>query len=295
MPVLSVPFYKTQFYKNTLAPLNANSQNTYASQTLSLSAIPNRIYIWFSKTKNSLTITDTDTMANIKNISMNFGASNGLLSTYSEADLYNRLGVENGYAYSAQQFNTKGTLNGSGTCLCVQIGKDIQIADICPGELLKVNISYSCLIENSTPNQMIYDANCLIVYEGCVQFLSSGGNGLGTRQVTSTLSAITEADASIYLNQDAEGVYSSGSRLFGSGWWDNVKNAFNNYVKPVASAVRGVVDSGLVSSLAPGKVGQLANNLRNVSDKFHYHGYGLDEGMTAGMTAGKRYKKVHYK
>ena len=88
---------------------------TYVSNNIQMNTIPRRIYLFARKQNRLLTASDTDTFAAIENVSINYNNFSGLLSSATQADLYN-ISKKNGCNLSYPEW-TGGSTIGAGVGL----------------------------------------------------------------------------------------------------------------------------------------------------------------------------------
>ena len=157
-------------------------KSPYQSTTISLNQIPDKLIIFARKRDQSWT--DTDSYLTIDKISMNFNNSSGLLSSFSQYQLW-RMSVEagsnqtwsefRGYAYRASTVaeTTAGSGAGSfvattGSILVLDMAKDIQIVQdfYAPGSIGNFNLQFEISCKNY--------ASVPITPEICVIAINSG-------------------------------------------------------------------------------------------------------------------------
>lgn len=140
------------------AVLAPNAITTLTSMTVMPSAIPRRIYIFARKRNQDLTFNDTDTFLAIKNVSLTWNNTPGILASASQQDLYN-ISKENGcnmtwaqwsggpsFNYSGGTNTTFGTI---GSVLALDFGKDIGLSSLeAPGLLGKYQLQANVTVQN---------------------------------------------------------------------------------------------------------------------------------------------------
>ena len=214
------------------AAINPGKQ-PYQSTTISLNQIPDKLIIFAKKRDQSWT--DTDSYLTIDKISMNFNNSSGLLSSFSQYQLW-RMSVEagsnqtwaefRGYAYKASGVaeTTAGAGAGSfvattGSILVLDMAKDIQLVQdfYAPGSIGNFNLQFEISCKNYS--------DAAITPEICVIAINSGlfACERGTSSVYSAL--LTKQDV-LEASMQQPISRSDVRRMVGGGFLDSLKSAW---------------------------------------------------------------------
>lgn len=289
VPYYTVPRYITQF-NNTITPaytLGANgvyvinpsaTGTTISSTNIQLNMICDKVIIFVRKALGSQTPNDSDSFAVIRGISIQFNNQSGILSTATPQDLY-RYSVEAGSNQSWEEFygianKASGNPNqGSypipttGSLLCLEFGKHIQLADdyYAPGSLgnFQFQFNLQCLDQLASTNAQ-WELVLITVNSGlfvCERGTSSSYQGILTRQ--DVLDVSTEDPVSS----------SSVKRMIGGGFLDTLKSVAGK-VLPVAKKLAPLAKMGL--SMVPHPAAQMA------SQGLGAMGYGRSGGGSSG-------------
>lgn len=209
-----------------LAPGASIVQTTNAVQ---IKAIPDKIYIFASRSKSTQSVSTTDTFASITNISMTFGNRTGLLSSASQQQLY-LMSVKNGLTLDFTEFSKH-----VGSIICIKPGEDIGLSPLsAPGMLENTQLTIQVTMNNpSDPvldptNTVLYDLTVVIVNSGCVSMI----NGSFCHQI------------GVFNSQDVLNSrnlplvpYQENNSIYGGSWWDDFKKGFKKGLSSVISPV----------------------------------------------------------
>lgn len=136
--------------------LKPGSTSQFASQTISLNSIPDRLIIFARKTLATQTAYDADCFFPISRIVVNFNNKSGLLSSATQWDLW-RMSVESGSNATWAEFSgvagvSKSTAAGlyglsqvatSGAPLVLSMGKHIELDDVfAPGSIGQFQLQF---------------------------------------------------------------------------------------------------------------------------------------------------------
>jgi hypothetical protein len=212
------------------------STGTITSQTLQLNQIPDKLIINVRVPMSQQTCANSTSFATIYGIQLNFNNQSGLLSTFSQYDLY-RISKENGSTQSWPNFcgfsNTWNGLNlqgyyrpvpTTGSLLVLEFGKDIQLPDYyAPGCLGNFNLQFTLQIYNQSLTQPLVNPELVIIT------LNSGVlvNDRGTSNIYTGL--LNREDV---LKTSSEQPYTRSDvvRLVGGSVNERLKSAFGHAI-----------------------------------------------------------------
>jgi len=255
---------------------SATDTQVVRTSTIQLNQIPDKLIINVRKAMGLQTMQDPDFFLAIKNISLSFNNSSGILASATIQDLF-RYSVENGSNQSFLEFNgsansfnaTTGSgtrVSTSGSLLILDFAKDIQLVEsfYAPGSLGNFNLQIQMTVQNQTAQTLPSTEICLITM--------NSGIFVCQRGTCSTYTGILSK--SDVLDASAQQPYSKSDvrRMVGGGnWLDTLKS--------VAGKVAPVFKAGL-SMIPNAKANQAADVLGAL-------GYGRSGGGTSG---GARHK-----
>lgn len=277
------------------------------SNNLQLNQIPDKLIIAFEPTSVAGTsyganLSVPDFYAVINRLSLNFNNQSGLLSTWTEKDLFHAsrdAGSKQSWSEFSGQIQapaiaqngldrntpittalTFGPLNlpTSGSIVMLQFGKDIELPDYyAPGSIGNFNLQINANISHFQPASCTYRMLVITVNSGV--FVTEKGT---SNPYTALLRKEDVLNAS---SQEALGCREF-NRMVGGGFFDTLKSIGSTvwkYGKPVLKALAPVAQSMLSQSSDPRA--QMASKGIGIASKF------LGEGMGAGMGAGERLMK----
>ena len=277
------------------------------SNNLQLNQIPDKLIIAFEPTSVAGTsyganLSVPDFYAVINRLSLNFNNQSGLLSTWTEKDLFHAsrdAGSKQSWSEFSGQIQapaiaqtgldrnvpittalTFGPLNlpTSGSIVMLQFGKDIELPDYyAPGSIGNFNLQINANISHFQPAACTYRMLVITVNSGV--FVTEKGT---SNPYTALLRKEDVLNAS---SQEALGCREF-NRMVGGGFFDTLKSIGSTvwkYGKPVLKALAPVAQSFLSQSADPRA--QMASKGIGVASKL------LGDGMGAGMGAGERLMK----
>jgi len=152
------PYYSSV---NQVGPVLAGATQTIQGNTLQLSSVPNRVYLWVAEQDVDFDMTKTDTFFQITNVSIAFADRNPLVSTMSPYDLY-LAAVRNGCNLSWTQWSKH-----VGSVVCLSFGLDIPMSELlAPGVMEKVNFQATVTCKNLSGRTITPTLGILLVSEG---------------------------------------------------------------------------------------------------------------------------------
>lgn len=167
------PYHQIQQYITDFPEIAPYGEDQRTINSVQLSSIPRRIFLFLRRQSGTETITDTDSFLAIDNISINFANRSGLLASASQRDLYNiskKNGCQLSWAeWSGQEMSVISgssirTVRGIGSVLCLYIPEDIPLSNsdsLAPGVNEKVNLQIRVTYRNLL-NEAIFP-QCVLV------------------------------------------------------------------------------------------------------------------------------------
>jgi hypothetical protein len=313
-----VPYYEVpRYYLTTgqeVAP-SAKTNQYYApatlsgirSQNLQLNQIPDKLIIFFEPTEIARTAgfnysSDTsvpDFYAVINNLTLNFNNQSGLLSTWTQKDLYHAArdaGSKQSWLEFTGQMEvpaigqdgfsgvrkanytavTSGPINvpTTGSIVVLQFGKDIELPDYyAPGSIGNFNLQMNANISHFQPTYVSYRMVCITVNSGV--FVNEKGT---SNQYTSLLRKEDVLNAS----SSSPMGHHEFNRMVGGGFLDRLKS-IGSSVWTVAKPLLKILSPHLQQKMA-----QSSNpNIQSASKLLgavspHLLGEGMGRGVGAG-------------
>lgn len=175
-------YYKTDTYVNdmndSLAP---NATKTYSNNSIQLSTVPKRIYIYASIPHSEQSYLTTDTFFKINSLSLQYLNVSGQFSTMTIYDLYH-LCVKNGLKMNWVDFNgvtqrySTGTQVGlCGAVLCIDV-EDLAIpSNLASGVNVNSQLSFQLNITNiNQTTELNVQLTTVLVYDGMATIADGG-------------------------------------------------------------------------------------------------------------------------
>jgi hypothetical protein len=234
-PSMNYSYYQSN-YLQTLTNVSSapGDNNEYVMNTVTLSSIPNRIYVWVGPNDNLYNWTSSDVYFGITGVQIIFENRPVIMSQATQQDLY-QMSVRNGCNESWRQW-----INDVGSVLCINFGNDFPLQpNQAPGLRGKFELQITVNATNLSPfTYSSQSLNVLVVSEG-VCTISNG-------TAIQTLGVLNPND--VYAAKQAPGIkYKPGQNVYGGA--PNWKGILNFFKK----AARSALDIGkkVVPHLAP--------------------------------------------
>jgi hypothetical protein len=260
LPAIScVPWLETPRYTTAITSIPARTVVTVPSNNIVLPCIPD-LFIIFAKPQVYGT-NDADYVVPITNVTVNFNNFSGLMTTYSQEQLYH-IAIQNGLqcdfntfcgaGYIAKQGSLQSKIQLCGAPLIIKPGKDFALqTGLSSGVHGNFNLQYSVTLDNSANNSATGD---LLLYTICVNsgfFESQGGS---SRLIRAPLNEADVINAPVMSNPMGKQKL---QRLIGGGIFDSLSNMVSKAhkvyesTKPYVQAVKGMLpdDSKVKSGL----------------------------------------------
>lgn len=155
------------------SPVSAGQTAQLTMQALSLSAVPERIYIWVREQDADINTSYTKpvSFAVITNINIQYSNVTGLLASAPKEALY-RIAVENGYNADYATWLRQGSVIG------LRMGKDICMSStVAPGVAgVNPNLSMTVQFYNPSSSTRTYQLSVFVMYEGVISIMDGSMN-----------------------------------------------------------------------------------------------------------------------
>lgn len=230
-------YHHIQSFQTALPPLLPGATNTRVNDSIQLSVIPRRIFLYFPREITEERYDRPDAFMAIQNISINFANRSGLLSSATQRDLYN-ISKKNGVNMSWREWSgeqshqlvgSDNIITGIGSVLCLYVPEDIALTNsdlLAPGVNSKTQLQITCTYKNLHPTETITPRMMIITDTNGIFTIQ---NGLAYLQ-TGILSEQDVLDASF-----ANGInYDDVLDLYGGDFFSDVKS----FVKKIPGAIQ---------------------------------------------------------
>ena len=160
------PFHHIQNFQTSLPVVAAGASDTRTNESIQVSVIPRRMFIYVMKEISEESYNKTDSFFAIEAISINFANRSGLLSSASKRDLYN-ISKKNGVNLTWREWSgdnghaivgSDNELTGVGGVLCLYIPEDLTLFNsdiLAPGVVEKTNLQITITYKNLHPTDAI--------------------------------------------------------------------------------------------------------------------------------------------
>jgi len=197
--------------------------------TITLNHIPQRLYIFARKRKNTLTVADSDVFAGITNLSLQVGNSPVKLSGATQHQLH-KISVNNGLEMSFTQFSRQ-----VGSVICLDFVKDLGLdPGTAPGVSANVTLQVQATLQNLNPNVQFFDLYVLPIVCGSLSMVDSF--------FTIGLGLITGAEALMASQQSDHHLPSDVGRMEGEGFLDDLWTGLKSVPKFAWDHRKDIVD-----------------------------------------------------
>ena len=263
-PLTPVPRNSTNSYFSLVSyptrssiPIQPGQEVTISMQSVQVTSIPRRIYIFCRRDDSAKTAYTADTCFSLpldgNPLSLTWN-NNQFCSQMSTQDLYNT-SVKNGCDLSFTQFT-----RDVGSILCLDMGTDIGLmSDESAGVLGNYQLGLTCRFKNTSTSSIVPTLYVVIVYEGT--FNVQDGN------CSYMIGVLSRED--VLNSQEVPGIsYQKSMDVFGGSFFSKMKDAFRS-VHDFAKRHK-IVSKGL--SMIPDSRAQVASRVAS----------SLGYGMTGG-------------
>lgn len=233
--------------------IQSTETKTITFNTFSLNQIPDMIIIYARKRVSEQTIYDTDVNLPIKKININFNNNSGLLSGYTQEQLYNITRKNNLNAtwdeFSGDTqigeigvYNAKRTVGTIGSPLVLKFGEDIPLSNtyLASGSMGQFSIQFTVDVYNQTKGAIAPELLMVCVNSGL--FVSYSGS-------SSIYSGILSKSDVINCKMNEEPVSETDiRRLVGHGFMDKLKkmpSSVVSFIKQHHKALGSLAKQGL--------------------------------------------------
>jgi len=245
-----LPYVKPQEYIKAVAPLPAGSTTQIFSDSIRLSQIPRRVYLFVRHDQQSSGFAQADAFMGIESMSVNWNNESGLLSSATKEDLF-EISRRNGCDLTWQMWSKY-----RGSVMCIEFGKDIGLPDsLAPGcqgsYTLQVNMTVKNLSESSFSGQF---------------YMVTMNEGTFSVAQNSARSSIGNLTPELVLSaRDAPHIpHFAYEQLQGGSFWSGLKNVFGTIARG-ASSLAGPIGAAFghpeIGAAVSGLAGPLASAL----------------------------------
>jgi hypothetical protein len=253
VPELQVlPYQSCQEYIRTMSQLAIGGSQTVFSDTIRLSQIPRRIFLFARRTDATNSFQTADSFPSIETVSISWGNQAGLLASATKQELF-EISRRNGCNLDYPSFTKY-----RGSVLCLEMGKDIGLQD---GEAPGVNGSWNIQAQVEFKNQDTAVMDCEFVMVCCNQGVFS----IGPNTARASLGNLTQEDV---LKAEQEMPHHIHEDLEGGSFWSGLKNIVHKVASvatpilgavapefaPIAAGIKAATGSGMHSQRSGGRL-----------------------------------------
>ncbi len=240
-----LPYYKPLEFVKSLGAVVGGATIQTVSDSIKLSQIPRRLYLFCKIDRNDESFSTTDNLMSLEFLSILWGNQNGLFSSSRPTELF-EISVRNGLQRSWAQWS-----KFTGSCFCLEFGKDIGLLD---GEAPGVQGQYQCQITATFKNNSSQTHN----YQFYTSFLLEGQINVSENQARASLGNLTNAVvlAAKEAPVSQSLTYSEYESLQGGSFFTSLKGFVNKLSKGVSEALPAV--SPLIAAAFPAAIPALA-------------------------------------
>ena len=251
--VQTLNYVQQQEYIRPMGVVQPGQSLTVLSDSVKLSMIPERMYLFCRHTRSTMTENTADSFLRINRVRVNFNNQSALLGTASPQQLYemsSRAGLDMTYP----QFQ-----NYRGSVFCAQFAKDIGLLDSeAPGVAGQYTISTQIDVTNVSTLASDYEFFMVFSLSGMVSIFENGCRAsLGNLTQNEVLAARMNAPR---LD------YHAAAKLSGSGFFSDLKRFANNVSRGVQGASKFVGDvAGAIPLPIAAQIAQGARTVNSVA------------------------------
>lgn len=236
VPQLQVlPYHKSQDYIKTLATLAPGASTRAVSDSIKLSQVPRRLYLFCRHERATANQNTADSFLAIDRLSILWNNQSGLFSSASPQDLY-EVSVRNGLNLSWPSWSKY-----RGSVMCIEFGKDIGLLDNeAPGVQGQYTIQIQMDVTNKSSQPFTPEFYQVFLMEGTFSIAENMGRAsLGnlTQQVVLASKESEELDFNHY------------EQLQGGSFATSLKSFINKVARGVQKGVKAA------EAIAPAVIG----------------------------------------
>ncbi len=267
-----LPYHKSQDYIKSVPSLAAGATTRVTSDSIKLSQIPRRLYLFVRHSRSSSTFNTSDSFLSVEGLSILWNNNSGLFSGATKEDLF-EISRRNGLNISYQSW-----AKYRGGVMCIEFGKDIGLLD---DEAPGVQGQYTIQIQMDVKNQ----SSSAFEGEFYQVFLMEGTFSIAENMGRASLGNLTKGlvlDSKEHPTPEVD--YAHYEHLQGGSFFSSLKNIVNK----VAHGVGSVADvASKVVSAVPG-LSEIAPVISTVGDVAHGVEALSGKGLAGGRLAGGR-------
>jgi hypothetical protein len=271
IPQLQIlPYHKSQDYIKQLAPLAPGASTRAISDSIKLSQIPRRLYLFCRHQRSSATASTSDSFTSIDRLSILWNNQSGLFSSATTQDLF-EISSRNGLNISYPSWSKY-----RGGVMCIEFGKDIGLLDNeAPGVQGQYTIQIQMDVSNLSSEQFIPEFYQVFMMEGTFSIAENMGRASLGNLTPQAVLASKESEELDYRHYED---------LQGGNFWSGLKGFVNKVSRGVQKGAK------VAEAFAPAVLGAFPElapiaGVLPAIDK----GAGAVKGLTGGRLSGGRY------
>jgi len=231
--VQHLPYHSDQDYIKDVGTLGAGASGSRTTDVIKLGQIPESVYIFIRHSRATSDFKVADSFLSIDSINVLFNNESGLLSTATQADLY-EISARNGCNLSYPAWS-----NYRGSVLKLRFGIDIGLPDyLSAGCQTQASIQITVNYTNKSKNSFTGELYTVFRNIGTFSVFENGARA--------SLGALTPDIVRMALDAP-EMSYHDYTKISGGSFWSSLKNIANKVAHvvqkavPYASKIAGVV------------------------------------------------------
>ena len=254
------PLHRVNSIPLALPASIADAAESTVSNSLRISSVPSRVFVYMMKDPSLSDITEADVFLRIKSVSIQYGNTSGLLSQATPQQLY-EISVKNGY---------KGTWNDwytySGSVLILDPAQDLGLdinSGLASGVMSPMNFYCKVTYENQLGSLQYLGASSYALTNAklYITYVESGYLAVDDTKFTQYVGGLTQSEVlGAPMVDSAHGQLNQpNTRMYGGGLFSKLKSAFNFVKDKVLPVVRAVAPTiaPLVAQYSPGAAAAL--------------------------------------
>lgn len=244
--VVSYPYYNTQRYIQSGLTLSAGASATLDMNTIQISSVPRKIYIYLKPSRNSYNINQSDTYARVNTLSIQFGNKSSLLGNCNAKQIYDiskRNGLDMSWsAYNGSiEYNKPRNFSGCGGVVCIVPAKDLGLDELyVSGTAGLIQIQIKVSYTNIQPS-----GSAPLAYDGYVVVVSDGLATIPTINTCIQQDSVIKPDDVLNAQNVMPSLTTSDIYDYSGGsWWSDVKSWYDrnsSWIKPVAKGISSAI------------------------------------------------------
>jgi hypothetical protein len=233
-PSVTYPYHKLLQFNKAVTPalISGETRSNVSSDTLRLSQVPRKMYVFATRSRPTRTFETSDVFARLDKVQVLWNNQDSLFGSASSQQLY-QISKKNGINLSWPQWSKH-----RGSVFCFELGTDLGLPDgQAPGVQGQFSVQIQASITNTSGAPVDYELWVLPLLEGTLQIFPDGARAsLGNLNQQTVLAA----------EGGGEMAYEHYESLAGAGFFDSVKHIINKLSRAAQVGAQIAGQSGLM-------------------------------------------------